>query len=196
MFSLIYPSTPVPVLPRPSALSPNLPEIPAGEEMLPVIEETGWVIGQATRAWCHKEGLLHPVIHLHIIRRTGEMFLQKRSSSKDTWPGYWDTAVGGHVSFGESLEAALFRETEEELGLTGFNPVFLGTDLFEGRTEREWVTLFGTVGNFSLHPSNDEVSEGRWWKMQEIEDNLGKSVFTPNFEQEFGKVRPSLEALL
>ncbi len=196
MVSLIYLGIPVPVLPRPSADAPEGPAPQRHEEMLPVIEPSGLVIAEAPRSWCHKEGLLHPVVHLHLINRQGEIFLQKRSPSKDLFPGYWDTAVGGHVSFGESLEAALLRESEEELGFTSYNPVFLEAYVYERKGEREWVAVFAAAGNFVLDPHNDEVTEGRWWKMAEIEDNLGKSVFTPNFEQEFGKVRPSLEALL
>lgn len=194
MVSLIYPSAPVPVLPRPTALSRE--SAPSGGEMLPVVEETGIVIGQASRSWCHKNGLLHPVVHLHLINRNGDVFLQKRGPSKDLYPGLWDTAVGGHVDFGESLEAALFRESEEELGFTLYNPVLLEAYVYSFKNEREWIVVYAAVGNFELSPCNAEVSEGRWWKMHEIEDNLGKSVFTPNFEQEFRKVRPSLEALL
>ena len=196
MVSLIYPSIPVPVLPRPSVLSRNVTVARSGEEMLPVVEETGIVVGQSSRSWCHKSGLLHPVVHLHLINRHGDLFLQKRALTKDLYPGLWDTAVGGHVNFGESLDAALFRESEEELGFTQYNPVLLEAYVYAFKNEREWVVVYAAAGNFNLSPHNAEVSAGRWWKMQEIEDNLGKSVFTPNFEQEFRKVRPSLEALL
>ena len=196
MVSLIYPSVPVPVLPRPSVLSRESAVAPTGEEMLPVVEETGIVVGQASRTWCHKAGLLHPVVHLHLINRDGALFLQKRGPAKDLYPGLWDTAVGGHVTFGESLDAALFRESEEELGFTKYNPVLLEAYVYAFKNEREWVVVYAAAGNFTLSPRNAEVSEGRWWEMREIEDNLGKSVFTPNFEQEFRKVRPSLEALL
>ncbi|HCG30174.1 MAG TPA: DNA mismatch repair protein MutT, partial [Chloroflexi bacterium] len=41
---------------------------------------------------------------------------QRRSLTKDTWPGALDVAVGGHIRAGESL-AETVREAEEELGL-------------------------------------------------------------------------------
>ena len=197
MLSLLYPPVSVPFLPRPTAadhLSEAVPE--TGGEMLPVVDETGVVTAEAPRSYCHKAGLRHPVVHLHLINRYGDLFLQKRSLQKECFPGRWDTAVGGHVGFGESLEAALFRESSEELDFISYNPITLQSYIYEGNGEKEWVAVYAAVGNFHLDPHNDEVSEGKWWKMQDIEDNLGKSVFTPIFEQEFGKIRSSLEALL
>ena len=196
MITLIYPSIPAATLPRPTASDPTGPEFAPNTEMLPVVEDSGLVVAQASREYCHRTGLMHPVVHLHIIDRKGRLFLQKRSPSRESWPCRWDSAVGGHVVYGESLEAALMRESKEELGFTAFNPVSLGCFVFKGTTECEQVHLFAAVGSFNLHPHNAEVSEGRWWEMQEIEDNLGKSVFTPNFEEDFGRVRHSLEALL
>ncbi|MBQ5486639.1 MAG: NUDIX domain-containing protein, partial [Bacteroidales bacterium] len=77
--------------------------------MVPVVEESGLVIGQASRETVHGGSmLLHPVVHLHVVNRDGELFIQKRSMKKKQFPGMWDTAVGGHVDYGERLETALF----------------------------------------------------------------------------------------
>ena len=62
--------------------------------------------------------------------------------------------------------------------------------------EKEMVNVFAAVGNFSLHPDMDEVEEGRFWEIKEIEENFGKSVFTPNFEKEFSMIGGRLVALL
>lgn len=166
-------------------------------EMFPIVDEHGLVIGQAPRKWCHGGSKpLHPVVHLHILNRSCELYLQKRSMTKDLLPGYWDTAVGGHVSYGESIMEALYREAGEELGFFDFNPAHLTSYVFESETERELVNVFAAVGNFELHPDNDEVTEGHYWPFPDIEAHISHSVFTPNFELEFGKVKQSLEALL
>lgn len=196
MFELIYPVEPAPVLPLPSAENPGS-EPSMGSEMVPVVEETGLVIGQATRETIHGGSkLLHPVVHLHIINRNEELFIQKRSMNKRLLPGRWDTAVGGHVDYGERLETALFRESFEELGFREFNPIYLKTYVWETKRERELVNVYAAVGNFALSPSNNEVSEGRYWSMEEIESHLGKNIFTPNFEQEFAGIKKTLLALL
>ena len=183
-------------MPLPSADNPGDRPRPTGE-MVPVVEENGLVIGQTTRQSVHNgTKLMHPVIHLHIINREGCLYIQKRSMKKDLLPGRWDTAVGGHVDYGETLEEALYREASEELGFRDFNPIFLKSYIWESAREKELVSVFATVGNFILKPDNDEVTEGRYWKMSEIESNLGRGLFTPNFEQEFKSIKDTLLALL
>ena len=197
MFDLIYPLDMPPVLPPRRAGDPPDDPCGPGKEVFPVVEPSGLVVGRASRQYCHG-GMkpLHPVVHLHIIDRHGRLYLQRRSVHKDIQPGRWDTAVGGHVDYGELLVEALFREASEELGFREFNPVYLCSYVFESPIEKELVNVFAAVGNFTLSPDMDEVEDGRYWEMEEIMENLGKSVFTPNFEQELARVRGPLLALL
>ncbi len=196
MFDLVYPSDPAPLYPRPSIDRPGKQPFPKGE-MLPLIEPNGLVYGQAPRAWCHGGShALHPVVHLHIVDRMGNIYLQKRSRLKNLYPGYWDTAVGGHISYGEQVEEALFREAGEELGLTAFNPQFLKTYIFQTKRDNELIAVYAMVGHPDLHPDNPEVTEGRWWSVPQLEEAFGKGIITPNFEQEFTAIRDQLMALL
>jgi isopentenyldiphosphate isomerase len=196
MFDLVYPASPAPIYPRPSIDHPGKPVMPA-DEMLPLIEPNGLVYGQASRAWVHSGVLvLHPVVHLHILDRDGKVYLQKRAMNKDLLPGYWDTAVGGHISYGETVPEALFRETSEELGLSAFNPVFLEAYEYQTKRDREFVCVHAMVGHPTLHPNVAEVSEGRWWNIPELEEAMGKDILTPNFESEFQRIKDKLLAML
>ena len=189
MTDLVYPVDPAPLVKGLRA--------PKAAEMLPVVEPSGLVVAQATRELCHSGSrLLHPVVHLHILDREGRLYIQHRSETRSLYPGRWDTAVGGHVSYGEYYLEALFREAGEELGFFDFTPLWLKTYVHESDTERELVGVFAAVGTFSLNPDNDEVSEGRWWTPEEIGAKLGKSVFTPNFESEYASIKDELAALL
>ncbi len=155
------------------------------EELFPVVDEQGNVTGKATRGECHNGSkLLHPVVHLHVFNSKGELYLQKRPAWKDIQPNKWDTAVGGHVDFGENVEEALRREVREELGITDFTPVFLTRYVFESAREKELVNTYNAVYDGPVRPS-DELDGGRFWSITEINGQLGKGVFTPNFENEF-----------
>ena len=134
------------------------------EEMFPIVDEEGNITGAATRGECHNGSkLLHPVVHLHVFNSKGELYLQKRPEWKDIQPGKWDTSVGGHV---------------DQL-LTHY--------VFESDREKELVFSHKTVFDGPISPS-EELAGGRFWPLDEIRQNLGKNVFTPNFEREFTTV--------
>lgn len=195
MIDLVYPYDLAPVLPAPTVDS--LPQVSQVVEYFPIVEPNGLVIGRSTREYCHGGSKpLHPVIHIHIIDRFCRIYLQKRAMNKDIQPGKWDTAVGGHVSYGESIVEAVYREAYEELRFHEFNPIHLETYEFESPVEREMVSVFAAVGTYDLRPDPEEVAEGRWWSVEDIDANIGKGVFTPNFESEFKMIRKSLLALL
>lgn len=158
------------------------------QEMFPLVDEQGNIIGAATRGECHSGSKqLHPVIHLHVFNSQGELYLQKRPEWKDIQPDKWDTSVGGHVDLGESVEMALKREAAEELGITDFTPETIIHYVFESAREKELVFVHKTVYDGEIHPS-DELDGGRFWSIEEIQQNIGKGVFTPNFEGEIEKV--------
>ena len=192
---LIYPYDTAPMIPLPTAETSQ--NRPVSSEWFPVVDPSGFVVGRSTREYCHSGAKpLHPVIHIHIIDRFSRIYLQKRSMRKDIQPGKWDTAVGGHVSYGETILEAVYREASEELGLIHFNPIYLETYEFESEIEHELVNVFAAVGSYELRPDLDEVDEGRWWELADIDASLGKGVFTPNFESEFQMIRTQLLALL
>lgn len=157
-------------------------------EMFPLVDEEGNIIGAATRGECHNGSKrLHPVVHLHVFNSRGDLYLQKRPDWKDIQPGRWDTAVGGHIDLGENVETALRREAAEELGLADFTPERLPHYVFESDRERELVFPHRCTYDGELRPSA-ETAGGRFWSRDEILRNIGKGIFTPNFENEFRRL--------
>ncbi len=158
------------------------------DEMFPLVDEEGNIIGAASRGECHNGSKkLHPVVHLHVFNHEGELYLQKRPEWKDIQPGKWDTSVGGHVDLGESVEMALHREAREELGLVEFDAEKLSHYVFESDREKELVFSYRTTTDTPPSPS-EELDGGRFWTLSDIRANLGKGVFTPNFESEFRRL--------
>ena len=156
------------------------------KEMFPQVTPDGEIIGAITRGEAHSGSkLLHPVVHLHVFNSQGHLYLQKRPDWKDIQPGKWDTATGGHIDLGENVEMALRREVSEELGITQFEFETLGHYVFESERERELVYVHRTTYDLPITPNSGELDGGRFFSPQEIIDNMGKGLFTPNFESEY-----------
>lgn len=160
------------------------------DEWFDIVDEDGRVKGKAPRTVCHSgPGLLHPVVHLHVIDSKDRIYLQKRPMSKQVQPGKWDTAVGGHVSSGESVEDGLKREAAEELGITEFNAQAVAKYVWESDIESELVFMFLCRYDKSITVNKDEVDDGKFWKYKKIKESIGKDILTPNFEFEFNILR-------
>ena len=164
------------------------------EEWLPVVEEDGKIIGKAPRSLCHKgEKILHPVVHLHVLNSHGHIYLQKRPMNKLVQPGKWDTAVGGHISYGEDLETALRREAYEEIGLENFSARALGNYRWDSEIESELVYYFVSYDYQKIKLHSEEVEEGKFWSTSQIERQIGKGIFTPNFEFEYPLLKKGIK---
>lgn len=156
------------------------------DELFPIVDVDGRVLGCITRGEAHSGSrVLHPVVHLHLFNSKKELFLQRRPEWKDVQPSKWDTACGGHIDYGETPLEALKREVSEELGITDFNAKHLGTYVYDSIAERELVYVNTTVFDGEVQPSLTELDGGRFWTRKEIEENMGKGIFTPNFESEY-----------
>lgn len=154
------------------------------EEWQPIVTEDGKVVGRAPRRFFHNgTKWLHPVVHLHVLTSKG-LLLQKRPMNKQIQPGKWDTATGGHVAAGESIEKALQREAFEEIGLQSFEARLLKQYVWESAVERELVFSFVTIHNGPFRAGTPEVEELREWTTDELNKAKELGEFTPNLIHE------------
>lgn len=88
------------------------------EEIVDILDDRGRPTGEScTKAEAHRKGHLHPTVHVWLFTKSGEVLIQQRGRTKDTFPLKWDVSVAGHVKSGETVENAAVRETAEEVGL-------------------------------------------------------------------------------
>lgn len=172
----------------PATINQNTRYMDNSNEIFPTVDADGNVTGKITRGEAHNGSrILHPVVHMHVFNTNGDLYLQRRPEWKDIQPGKWDTATGGHVDYGEDIKTALKREVREELGIEIARYQSLGHYIYDSKTERELVYVNIMTYDGTINPNDEELAGGRFWTKTEIADNIGKGVFTPNFEEEYIK---------
>ena len=89
----------------------------AADELVDVVDEDDRVLRRATRAEMRRANLLHRAVYILVRSSRGELFVHRRTTTKDVYPGYWDVTVGGVVGAGEDYDIAARRELAEEIGV-------------------------------------------------------------------------------
>ena len=139
------------------------------DEIFDVVNERDEVIGQRTRGEVHRLGLRHRAVHVLVFNGRGELFLQKRSLRKDTFPGAWDSSTSGHLDTGEDYDAGAVRELREEIGLEVTRAperLFRIEACAETGQEFVWIYRLEAEGPFVLHP--EEIETGGWFTPEAI----------------------------
>jgi isopentenyldiphosphate isomerase len=143
------------------------------DELFDVVNERDEVIDRKPRGEVHRLGLRHRAVHVLVFNARGQVFLQKRSLTKDRQPGLWDSSVSGHVGAGESYDAAAARELQEEIGLhSDVTPrrLFKIDACPETDQEFVWVYCCQAEGPFVLDP--EEIDRGEWFSTAEVSGRL------------------------
>jgi isopentenyldiphosphate isomerase len=141
----------------------------SADEIFDVVNERDEIIGQRTRAEVHRLGLRHRAVHVLVFNRRRQVFLQKRSMQKDTFPGAWDSSASGHLDRGEAYDACALRELREEIGLEPAEPparCFKIEACCETGQEFVWVYRCKAEGPFELNPH--EIELGGWFAPEEV----------------------------
>lgn len=140
-------------------------------ELLHEVDENDQIIGTRTRGELHRLGLRHRAVHILVFNSRNELFLQKRSASKDINPGLWDTSAAGHVDLGESYDEAARRELNEELGVDDASPL---QPLFKlpssPETGWEFIQVYTVTHDGPFQLNTDEITEGQWISTDELDD--------------------------
>lgn len=147
-------------------------------EQLDVVDDGDRVLWSASRQRVHDEYLIHRSVMFFVFDGQDRVFVNRRSMAKEMYPGYWSIACGGHVQAGETYDLAVAREIEEETGLR--EPAFPIAS-FQKRTadERENVQVYGVRAPGELTLFADEIDQGQFITLAEVNEALGRFEFLP-----------------
>ena len=146
------------------------------QELIAVVDENDQFIENKPRNQVHQLGLRHRAVHILVFNDKQQLFLQKRSLSKDINAGLWDTSAAGHVDAGESYDACAHRETIEELGARVDETLsFLFKLPAKPETGMEFVQVYRSLHNGPFTLEAGEIDEGQWFDIKDISQRVANN---------------------
>jgi len=150
------------------------------EELVEIVDRDNTPIGAVTRRIMRQQNLIHRASYILVFNRQGQLFIQKRTATKDIYPGYWDLAAGGVVQAGETYLESAARELREELGVAGGKLKHLFDQYFEDEHNKVWGRIFTCVHNGPFTLQAEEIDYGRFIPLSEIEALHRSEPVTPD----------------
>jgi 8-oxo-dGTP pyrophosphatase MutT (NUDIX family) len=149
----------------------------SANEIVAIVDRSNNLIGRTTRQEMRSKGLPHRATYILVRNSVGQLFVQKRTTTKDIYPGCYDPAVGGVVLDGETYEQGAYRELEEEMGICGV-PLEQQFDFFfEEENLRVWGRVFSCLYDGPLNLQVEEVQSGSFMSIPAILILAGREPF-------------------
>jgi isopentenyldiphosphate isomerase len=150
------------------------------EEWVDVVDLDDRVIGSMPRPEMRAGSLLHRASSILVARSTGEVFVHRRTDTKDVHPGLYDAFVCGVVETGETYERCAERELAEELGIIGVAPRSLFRHLYRGPAAACWTSVYEVVWDGEVQPQAEEVAWGAFVPWSRLSTMLRTETFCPD----------------
>jgi isopentenyldiphosphate isomerase len=152
----------------------------SADELVDVVDENDRVLRQATRKQVRQRNLCHRAVYILVFNTGGQLFIHRRTLTKDIFPGYWDVAVGGVVNAGEGYDKAAARELREELGVRGVSLRRLFSMRYEDASNRVHGMVYSCAceGDFTLQAS--EIMSGEWTDLDVLLERTQHDLFCPD----------------
>ena len=143
-------------------------------EIFDLVDLDDHVVGQVRRGEAHRNpALIHRSVQVLVFTHDGRLLLQRRSASKDLFPGYYCASASGHVASGEDYTTTAERELAEELGISA--PLtYISKALVRSEPETELTALYATMsdGPFQFHPT--ETDGGKIFAVDDVWDGIAR----------------------
>ena len=138
-------------------------------EQVVLLDNDGKVIGAADKATVHTASTpLHLAFSCHIFDAVGRVLVTRRALTKLTWAGVWTNSFCGHPMPDESMDDAIARRAQDELGITLDDLRLVLPDFryraidASGIVENEICPVYRATTADAVKSNPDEVSEWEW----------------------------------
>ncbi|MGZ5297840.1 MAG: NUDIX domain-containing protein [Actinomycetota bacterium] len=151
-----------------------------GDELVDVVDEDDRVIAVVTRAEMRSRNLMHRCAEIAVRSTAGEIWVHRRTDTKDVYPGLYDMVVGGVLASGESWVEGARRELGEETGIADVELRELARHTFEGPFERAVMRLYEVTWDGQIVPQPEEIAWGTFVAIEELDRMVRSEVFCPD----------------
>lgn len=165
-------------------------------ELIDIVDHCGRPLGYSLpRGEVHMTGLWHRTVHVWVLNARRQLLLQKRSMTKETFPGLWDISAAGHISSGDTSGKAACRELEEEIGIRAaeheLHFLFTITGIYEDHSrplmDHELSDVYLLQRDIPLTMvvrNSDEVDDVRYFGIDELKRGLAETpgLFVPHHD--------------
>lgn len=160
-------------------------------ELVDIVDDADRVLRQATRAEMRRHNLLHRAVYVLVVSSRGELFVHRRTESKDVFPGHWDLTVGGVVAAGEDYRRAAERELAEELGIA---PALqrLGPVRYQDVDTRLLGDVYLARHDGPVTLQREEIAAGAFVPLAQAEDLVTRERCCPDGVEVFRAYRARL----
>ncbi len=167
----------------------NQPE----KEIVQIVDRANRVINVVPRHVMRQQRLIHRASYILVFNSDNELFIQKRTMSKDVYPGYWDVAAGGVVLADESYQESAIRELHEELGVSGVRLRHRFDQYYEDQSNRVWGSVFTCIHNGPFILQEEEIDLGRFLSVGKAFRLSTSEPFTPDGLEVLKKLQTIIE---
>ncbi len=152
----------------------------SADELVDVVDETDHVVRQAPRREVRQHHLRHRSVYIFVFNPGGQLFVHRRTETKDIFPGYWDVTIGGVLAAGETYDHGARRELEEELGVAGMPLRRLFSMRYDDAANRVCGMVYSCTVNVPLRLDPVEIAAGEWLDLTAALERTQQSAFCPD----------------
>jgi len=132
------------------------------DELVALVDGAGAVSGSAPRSVMRRDNLRHAATGVLVRNPSGDIYVHRRTTTKDVYPGRYDFMAGGVIGAGENPRDAAVRELAEELGISGVELEALPEGDFADEHTDYHAYIYTCVWDGPVRHQLDEVDWGAW----------------------------------
>jgi isopentenyldiphosphate isomerase len=149
-------------------------------EEVDIVDENDRVVGRASRGEIRKQNLRHRASYVLVFNPLGQLFVHRRTATKDVYPGHFDVAIGGVVLSGESYESAAVRELSEEIGVEGVPLRRVVQFTYDDSSTRVNGVVFSCTYEGTVRLQREEIVSGEWLDLADALMQAQREPFCPD----------------